>query len=36
MLSNPKDFIRLQHIFDAIEEIEKYTSDVSFSDFEQN
>lgn len=30
------DFIRLQHIFDAIEEIEKYTLDVSFSDFEQN
>ena len=24
MPSNPKDFIRLQHIFDAIEEIEKY------------
>ncbi len=36
MPNNPKDFIRLQHIFDAIEEVEKYTSDVSFSDFEQN
>jgi uncharacterized protein with HEPN domain len=36
MPSNPKDLIRLQHIFDAIEEIENYTSEVSFSDFEQN
>ena len=36
MPSNPKDFIRLQHILDAIEEIEKYTLDISFSDFEQN
>ena len=36
MPSNPKDLIRLQHILDAIDEIEKYTLDVSFSDFEQN
>lgn len=36
MPSNPKDLIRLQHILDAIEEIEKYTLEVSFSDFEQN
>ena len=36
MPSNLKDLIRLQHILDAIEEIEKYTLDVSFSHFEQN
>lgn len=36
MPSNPKELIRLQHILDAIDEIEKYTLDVSFSDFEQN
>ena len=36
MPSNSKDFIRLLHILDAIKEIEKYTSTVSFSDFEQN
>jgi uncharacterized protein with HEPN domain len=36
MLSNPKDIIRLQHIFDAILEIENYTSKADFSDFEKN
>lgn len=36
MLSNPKNIIRLQHIFDAIVEIENYTSKADFSDFEKN
>ena len=36
MPSNPKDFIRLQHILDAIDEIENYTFQVEFSDFQQN
>jgi uncharacterized protein with HEPN domain len=36
MPSNPKDLIRLQHILDAIDEIENYTFQVEFSDFQQN
>ncbi len=36
MPNNPKDLIRLLHIFDAIEEIEKYTSHINFSEFEKN
>uniref|UniRef100_UPI004049DF11 HepT-like ribonuclease domain-containing protein n=1 Tax=Flavobacterium sp. TaxID=239 RepID=UPI004049DF11 len=36
MQSNAKDLIRLQHIFDAILEIENYTLNVVYKDFENN